>query len=205
MVWLAGTHTLAVQRRSVILEVGTRIIFRTLVLVSLYFLFAGHDYPGGGFAAGMTAGIALVLRYVAGGRYELGVAIPLHPGHLMGWGLVIAALAATVPVFFGGTIFQTAKFYFTLPALGEMKIATALFFDIGVYLIVVGLVLDILRSLGAEIDRHGEIQGIESLETYEIVPERDMRRDADEAQDAAARHELDLSEARAAQVVQEER
>lgn len=205
VVWLAGTHTLAVQRRSVILEVGTRIIFRTLVLVSLYFLFAGHDYPGGGFAAGMTAGIALVLRYVAGGRYELGVAIPLHPGHLMGWGLVIAALAATVPVFFGGTIFQTAKFYFTLPALGEMKIATALFFDIGVYLIVVGLVLDILRSLGAEIDRHGEIQGIESLETYEIVPERDMRRDADEAQDAAARHELDLSEARAAQVVQEER
>lgn len=194
VVWLAGTHTLATQRRSVILEVGTRIIFHTLVLISLYFLFAGHDYPGGGFAAGMTAGIALVLRYVAGGRYELGVAVPLHPGHLLGGGLVIAATAAIVPIFFGGTIFQTAKFYFTLPALGEIKIATALFFDIGVYLVVVGLVLDILRSLGAEIDRHGEIAGVDSLSDYEIMPERDIRRDELEAQAAAQRHARDLAE-----------
>ncbi|XCB31011.1 Na+/H+ antiporter subunit A [Arcanobacterium hippocoleae] len=176
LVWLAGTHTLAQQRRSVILEVGTRLIFHTLVLISLYFLFAGHDYPGGGFAAGMTAGVALVLRYVAGGRYELGAAVPLHPGHLLGSGLVIAAMAAIIPLFFGGTIFQTAKFYFTLPALGEIKVATAIFFDIGVYLVVVGLVLDILRSLGAEIDRHGEIAGIETPEDYEIVPEQDVRR-----------------------------
>lgn len=189
MLWLAGSRTLAAQRRSVILEVGTRIIFHTLVLISLYFLFAGHDYPGGGFAAGMTAGIALVLRYVAGGRYELGAAIPLHPGHLMGWGLAIAAATTIVPVFFGGTIFQTTKFYLTLPALGELKIATAIFFDIGVYLVVVGLVLDILRCLGAEIDRHGENEGIESPETYDIVPERDVRRAQADAVEAALWHE----------------
>ncbi|MDR6939659.1 Na+/H+ antiporter subunit A [Arcanobacterium hippocoleae] len=194
MVWLAGTHTLAQQRRSVILEVGTRIIFHTLVMLSLYFLFAGHDYPGGGFAAGMTAGIALVLRYVAGGRYELGAAVPLHPGHLMGAGLVIAAVSAIVPMCFGGTIFQTAKFYLTLPALGELKIATAIFFDIGVYLVVVGLVLDILRSLGAEIDRHGELAGIESPETYDIVPERDVRRDQAEAELSTQRYVFEIPE-----------
>jgi len=44
----------------------------------------------------------------------------------------------------------------TLPVLGQVKVVTSLFFDVGVYLIVVGLVLDVLRSLGAELDRRGD-------------------------------------------------
>ncbi len=53
----------------------------------------------------------------------------------------------------GGEVLQTAILETTLPVLGDVKLVTSLFFDIGVYLIVVGLVLDILRSLGAELDR----------------------------------------------------
>ncbi|MDY5584746.1 MAG: hydrogen gas-evolving membrane-bound hydrogenase subunit E, partial [Arcanobacterium sp.] len=189
--WLVGSKTLASPRRSVILEVGTRFIFHTMVIISLYFLFAGHNFPGGGFAAGIMAGIALVLRYIAGGRYELGAAVPLHPGHLLGSGLALAGISAITPVFFGGTILQTAKFIFTLPVFGEVKFATALIFDIGVYFVVIGLVLDILRSLGAEIDRHGEVEGIEEQDDVLITPDSDRRRESQEASEAEHRHIYD--------------
>lgn len=110
-----------------------------------------------------------MLRYVAGGRYELSAAVPLHPGHLMGSGMAVAGIAAIFPVLVGGTILQSAKIELVLWGFGDVKIATAIFFDIGVYLVVIGLILDILRSLGAEIDRHGEIEGMEEQD-YELRP-----------------------------------
>ncbi|MDO5700097.1 MAG: Na+/H+ antiporter subunit A [Bowdeniella nasicola] len=162
--WLRGSLTLAPRRRSVIFEVGARLIFHTMVVVSLFFLFAGHNAPGGGFAGGLMAGTALLVRYLAAGRYELGEALRFHAGHILGTGLALAALAAALPLAFGGTILQTTVFHFTLPIWGEVHLATALLFDVGVYLLVIGLVVDILRSLGAEIDRHGEIEGTEDGE-----------------------------------------
>lgn len=157
--WLAGSITLAPRRRSVIFDVGSRLIFHTMMLLSLYLLFAGHNAPGGGFAGGLMAGTALIVRYLAAGRYELGETLPLNAGHVLGTGLALAAFAGLLPLFFGGTILQTTVFDFTVPIYGDIHIASALLFDIGVYVLVVGLVLDILRSLGAEIDRHAEIEG----------------------------------------------
>ena len=55
-------------------------IFPLIMVLSAYFFFAGHNTPGGGFAGGLTAGLALVLRYLAGGRYELGETLPLDAG-----------------------------------------------------------------------------------------------------------------------------
>ncbi len=157
--WLPGAATLAPVRRSLVFEIGARLVFHPLVLFSLYLLFAGHNNPGGGFAGGMLAGIALVIRYLAGGRYDLVLAMRIRPGALLGAGMTLATTAALVPVFFGGTILQTTVFNFTMPIFHEVHLATALFFDIGVYLIVVGLVLDILTSLGSEIDRQAEAEG----------------------------------------------
>ncbi|MDK3257025.1 Na+/H+ antiporter subunit A [Blastococcus capsensis] len=151
--WLAASVALAPERRSVILEVVTRILFHTIVVFSLYLLFSGHNQPGGGFAGGLVAGLALVLRYLAGGRYELGEAAPVDPGLLLGLGLLLAGGTGIVGLVLGADVLQTAILETTLPVLGDVKLVTSLFFDIGVYLIVVGLVLDILRSLGAELDR----------------------------------------------------
>lgn len=159
--WLRAVTTLAPRRRSVIFEIGTRLVFHSMILFSLYLLFAGHNQPGGGFSGGLMAGTALIVRYLAGGRYELGEAMPVHAGYLLGAGLTIATGAALLPVFFGGQVLQTAVFELALPLWGEVKIATALLFDMGVYTVVIGLVLDVLRSLGAEVDRHGEIEGLE--------------------------------------------
>ena len=151
--WLAGTVALAPERRSVVLEVVTRILFHTVVVFSLYLLFSGHNEPGGGFAGGLVAGLALVLRYLAGGRYELGEAAPVDPGLLLGAGLLFAGTTGVVGLTLGADVLQTAILETTVPVLGDVKLVTSLFFDIGVYAIVVGLVLDVLRSLGAELDR----------------------------------------------------
>ena len=151
--WLAASIALAPERRSVVLEVITRILFHTIVVFSVYLLFSGHNDPGGGFAGGLVAGLALVLRYLAGGRYELGEAAPVDPGLLLGAGLLFAGGTGAVGLAMGAQVLQTAILETTLPVLGDVKLVTSLFFDIGVYLIVVGLVLDVLRSLGAELDR----------------------------------------------------
>ena len=133
------------------LEVATRIIFPLIMVLSAYFFFAGHNTPGGGFAGGLTAGLALVLRYLAGGRYELGETLPLDAGKVLGAGLGLSAGTAWVAAPRRARA-VVGVFEFDVPVLGHVKFVTALFFDLGVYLIVVGLVLDVLRSLGARVD-----------------------------------------------------
>lgn len=157
--WIVAASTMAPQRRSVIFEVATRLIFHTVMVFSVFLLFSGHNQPGGGFAGGLVAGLALIIRYLAGGRYELGEAAPLHPGILLGTGLFLSAGVGLAGIALGQQALRSTMFSFTLPLFGEINLVTSLFFDIGVYLVVIGVVLDILRSLGAEIDRLGERAG----------------------------------------------
>jgi multicomponent Na+:H+ antiporter subunit A len=150
--WLRGSELRDPRHRSLVLEVATRIIFPLIMVLSAYFFFAGHNTPGGGFAGGLTAGLALVLRYLAGGRYELGETLPLDAGKILGTGLLLSAGTAVTSIFLGAPVLSSALIEIDVPVLGTVKFVTALFFDLGVYLIVVGLVLDVLRSLGARVD-----------------------------------------------------
>ncbi len=154
--FLTAGVTLAPQRRSIVLEMASRILYHTMPVFALFLLFSGHNLPGGGFAAGMVAGLALTVRYLAGGRYEFSAAAPLQPGVVLGSGLFLAVAAGLAAMLLGGEFLQSAIVYVHLPVFGEVKVVTSIFFDIGVFLVVIGLVLDILRTLGAEIDRHGE-------------------------------------------------
>jgi len=150
--WLRGGDFIPTRHRLLVLEITTRLLFPTMMVLSVYFFFAGHNAPGGGFAGGLTAGLALVLRYLAGGRYELGEALPVEAGHILGAGLIFSAGTAIVSMLLGAPVLSSATLELTLPLLGHIKLVTALFFDLGVYLIVVGLVLDVLRSLGVRLD-----------------------------------------------------
>lgn len=150
--WLRGSELRDPRHRSLVLEVATRVIFPLIMVLSVYFFFTGHNTPGGGFAGGLTAGLALVLRYLAGGRYELGETLPIDVGKVLGVGLGLSAGTAVVPLLFGAPVLSSALIEFDVPVLGHVKFVTAMFFDLGVYLIVVGLVLDVLRSLGAHLD-----------------------------------------------------
>ncbi|CCQ44139.1 NADH-Ubiquinone/plastoquinone (complex I),various chains family protein [Pseudarthrobacter siccitolerans] len=174
--WIVAGRTLAPERRSIIFEVVTRLVFHSMIIFSLYLLLAGHNLPGGGFAGGLTAGLALTIRYLAGGRFELREATPVSAGALLGIGLAVAAASGAVPLLLGGQVFQTAIVELWLPVFGDIKFVTSTIFDIGVYIVVVGLVLDVLRSLGAEIDEHFE------------------QRHADPASDTAASHMADDGE-----------
>ncbi|MDF2921020.1 MAG: Na+/H+ antiporter subunit, partial [Microbacterium sp.] len=151
--WLVGGQKLRPETRSIMLEVIVRILFHTIIVVSLYLLFAGHNLPGGGFAGGLVAGMALVMRYVAGGPYELGAAAPTDAGRLLGVGMALAVGTAVVPLFFGAPALTSTFWEAELPVLGHVEFVTSTIFDVGVYLVVIGLVLDVLRSLGAEVDR----------------------------------------------------
>ncbi|GAA0397200.1 Na+/H+ antiporter subunit A [Micromonospora gifhornensis] len=158
-VWLRGGATLHERNRSLVLEVVTRLIFHTAVLFSFYLLFSGHNAPGGGFSGGLVASLALTMRYLAGGRYELAEAAPVNAGTVLGAGLAVAVGGALASMFAGGEALESAKIDFWLPLVGDFYLVTSLFFDVGVYLVVIGLALDVLRSLGAEVDRNIESSG----------------------------------------------
>lgn len=154
--WLRGAQLLDEHLASPLLEMMTRLLFPVMMLVSVYLLMVGHNLPGGGFAGALVAGIALAIRYLAGGRAELAEAIPLDPGKLLGAGMVTAVLGVVWPVLIGGRIGQSYAFTFALGPLGEVKLVTTLLFDIGVWLLVIGAMLDFVRSLGSGIDLHSE-------------------------------------------------
>ncbi|HWH01808.1 MAG TPA: Na+/H+ antiporter subunit A [Pilimelia sp.] len=154
--WLMAGASSEARRQSIIMQVITRLLFHPIVLFSIYLLFSGHNAPGGGFAGGLVAGLALAVRYLAGGRAELNAAAPVDAGVVLGTGLSVAVGTGVAAMLLGGQVLQSALLDLHLPVLGHLHFATSVFFDIGVYLIVVGLVLDILRSLGAEMDRQEE-------------------------------------------------
>jgi multicomponent Na+:H+ antiporter subunit A len=139
--------------RLVILDRSVRLLFHPVLIASLYLLFAGHNQPGGGFVGGLVAGAAVAMYYVAGGIEEVRRLSRFRPWTILGTGLLVASVTAAAPLFLGGEILETGVLEWHPPVLGTMKVTSALVFDIGVYLLVVGLVLMIFESFGDDPDR----------------------------------------------------
>ncbi|WP_405691790.1 Na+/H+ antiporter subunit A [Streptomyces sp. NBC_01185] len=153
--WLAAGSTLAPEHRSVVFEVVGRLLFHPILVLSLYLLFCAENMPGGGFVAGLVAGLALITRYLAGGRFELAEAAPLQPGLFTGLGLFVSTGVALGGLL-EGTVLHAWTYYGHLPVFGDYHLSSSVLFDFGVYLLVLGVVLDIVRALGAKIDRQIE-------------------------------------------------
>lgn len=149
--WLRQSGTLDPVARSLMFEVVTRLVFGAIMMFSIYLLFSGHNWTGGGFAGGMVAGMALVVRYLAAGGPELDEAAPFDAGLLLGSGLVIAVGSALTPAALGGVIFQSYEAHLSLWGV-DLHLVSSTIFDVAVYLIVMGMLLDVARSLGAGID-----------------------------------------------------
>ncbi|MEZ5141600.1 MAG: MnhB domain-containing protein [Acidimicrobiales bacterium] len=90
-----------------------------------------------------------MLRYLAGGVDDVRRAARLSPFAFLGAGLLLATVTVLVPLAFGGTLLEHGSFGADAPVLGSVKVTSALVLDSGVYLVVVGLVLLVLTSLGA--------------------------------------------------------
>ena len=134
-----------------------------MIVVSIYLLMAGHNAPGGGFAGGLVAGMALVIRYLAAGSAELDEAAPVDAGRVLGrrpragraqrrWPRPPSAARSLqsydIAVDFGG-LSEVATPLGPLAVMGSPHLVTSVFFDVGVYLVVIGVMLDLARSLGA--------------------------------------------------------
>ncbi|WP_175412487.1 Na+/H+ antiporter subunit A [Streptomyces sp. TRM64462] len=154
--WLPGADERPGEERSVLLEVVTRLLFPSALVLSLFLLFSGHDRPGGGFSGGLVAGQALILRYLVGGRADLGAAIPVAPGTVAGAGFALAAGTGLVPVCFSREPFTAVTVTTHVPVLGDVDFVTSIVFDIGVYVLVIGITLKLLSAVGVSLGHGGE-------------------------------------------------
>ncbi len=154
--WTLPGECADTTQRTLLLETAARVLFPLVLVFSVYLLIVGHYGPGGGFAGGLTAGLAFVLRYIAGGGIEgaqIGARVKIRPPVLIGLGLVLAVVAALLPIAFGRPVLASAKATFDVPLIGSVDLVTSLALDVGVYLLIIGVVLDLLRSLGSGIER----------------------------------------------------
>jgi multisubunit Na+/H+ antiporter MnhB subunit len=133
-----------IAQRSPIVQLSVRAATPLALMVAVFAFFAGHNRPGGGFAAGLLLGAVLVLRTVAG------LSQPLRPVPTLAVGGIIAGVVALLPLMWGDVALDQVVVETTLPLLGKVKSGTALLFDLGVTAIVVGLVVALLEGFGAE-------------------------------------------------------
>jgi multicomponent Na+:H+ antiporter subunit A len=129
------------------------VIYLAVLMASVYLLVAGHNQPGGGFVGGLVAGAGVTVRYIAGGIDDVRRLARVRPWTILGAGLLLAALTATAPVLFGDEPLDAAKWEVDLPVFGHLKLSTVLAFDLGVYLVVVGLVLMVFEAFGDDYER----------------------------------------------------
>ncbi len=145
------------MRYSLIVDVSVRLLYPSIIVLSLYFLFSGHNQPGGGFVGGLTAAGAISLRYVNGGVDAVRRSFRLEPWTILGSGLALSVGTAIFPMLLGGTILEHGTLKLHPPLLGEVKATSALPFDLGVYAVVIGLVLMIFEAFGDDHDEELEM------------------------------------------------
>jgi multicomponent K+:H+ antiporter subunit A len=132
-----------------LLSLLTRLLLPLALMVSVYIFLRGHNAPGGGFIAGLVTAVALVLQYFGNGRQFAQPRLPLDGRVLAASGLLIAGATGAGAWLFELPFLTSAHGHLHLSLIGDVALATALLFDLGVYLTVVGGALLILTLLGA--------------------------------------------------------
>ena len=138
----------SVETHPMMLGMLARLILPLALLVSMFIFLRGHNEPGGGFIAGLVTAVALILLQVAYGQdwvqSRMGVRLP----NLAAAGILIAAATGLASLPLGYPFLTSAFAHINVPLIGELEIASAMLFDLGVYLTVVGATLLILSGLG---------------------------------------------------------
>ncbi|MDB6142754.1 MAG: mrpA [Pseudomonas sp.] len=124
-----------------------RLLLPIAFVVSMYLFMRGHNQPGGGFVAGLVMSVAFILQYMVAGTQWVEAKMSLRPLRWMGTGLFCTTLTGLGAMALGYPFLTTHTGHLHLPLLGDVHVASALFFDIGVYAVVVGSTLLILTAL----------------------------------------------------------
>lgn len=143
------------------LRIASSWILPLALVISLYIFLRGHNYPGGGFIAGLITSLALIIQYIALGQDQAEQMLKAKSGRLyeiwIGTGLSIAGLTALAAWYWGRPFLTSAHIYVSPPVLGEMHLASAAAFDVGVYITVVGATMLMISVLGDS--RHSSMAG----------------------------------------------
>jgi multicomponent K+:H+ antiporter subunit A len=136
------------ERYPLMLNMLMRPLLPLTLTVSVYILLRGHNAPGGGFIAGLVTAIALMLQYVASGIVDTRARLRVDHVRILAVGMLIALATGAASWLFAHPFLTSAFTHVELPIVGEIELASAMIFDIGVYLVVVASVLMILAEIG---------------------------------------------------------
>ncbi|WP_312162763.1 monovalent cation/H+ antiporter subunit A [Phenylobacterium sp.] len=161
------------ERHPMMLVVATRLLLPLTVVAGLYIFLRGHNEPGGGFIAGLIFSIALLMQYMASGWHWAHQRLRADHHALIGWGVLIAGLTGVGSILFGAPFLTSAFDYFHLPVIGEFELATALIFDVGVALTVVGAVMLALAQLSRVSERAEKLQA--TMSPMDVDPSANRR------------------------------
>lgn len=145
--------------QSMIFDQVIRMIFHATLLVSVYVALRGHNAPGGGFAGGLIAGCAFVFRVLAGGTGPRPYVAKLSPIVLIATGMLLATGSGIGGLVAGNEFLETSIFHVDVPAVGDVKLVTSGIFDIGVYVLVIGVVILVLSHLASRTHSGGARDG----------------------------------------------
>ena len=137
------------MKRSLIFATVVRFAVPLLLVYAVLLYLKGHNGPGGGFIAGLLTAAALVLRLLAYGREGSRLA-PDTFARVVGVGLLVGLATATVPALLGYAFFTHTFGHVHVPLLGDVELASAALFDLGVYIVVVGNVVTVITAIAAD-------------------------------------------------------
>ncbi len=149
---------LTLGKPSVVLDTTLNAVFHTIIVFSLFLHFAGHNSPGGGFIAGLVAGAGLILRVITG-RETLRSRITIPTHLLLGAGVLLVTGTALTSLVLGNALLEHHTWEVDIPLLGTAKTTSALPFDTGIYLVVVGVIATLIEALVAEPDATDQRDG----------------------------------------------
>ena len=144
----------ATERHSLLLSTVSQSLLPLAVMVSIYIFFRGHNLPGGGFIAGLVTAVAIILQYIAQGVDWVKARMNVEYQRVVAVGLLIALATGAASWLFNRPFLTSWFDYFDIPVLGKLELASAIAFDLGVYVTVVGSTLLILASLGKMTTSH---------------------------------------------------
>ncbi|MEK3885400.1 Na+/H+ antiporter subunit A [Paenibacillus sp. PL2-23] len=144
-------HTVYGPRSNdVILRTVSKLAIVIIMCFSLYLFYMGHHHPGGGFIGALMASSALLLMAMAFGMDKVRRVVPIDFRRLTAVGILVALLTGMGSFLFDAPFLSHTFDYFDIPLLGELELATATLFDLGVYLTVIGVTMTIIFSIGRD-------------------------------------------------------
>ncbi len=141
-----------------IMQTLTRLLLPLMLMIAIYIFLRGHNLPGGGFIAGLIAAVALIVQYLSNGIAWTNDRLKFDMHWVIGFGLLIATATGLVAMGLGYPFMTTAFTYLNWPVVGKFEVASAIAFDLGVFLVVVGATVMSLVELGKLSDQSHQAQ-----------------------------------------------